>query len=667
MEEPLAANQDDDAEQRRDDAEATMEAFLRAQEEAEDEEEEEGDGILDGRGGDEFEADHPPANEGLHPPPWIQPQKPYRLSYVSTSFLVALAMVVYALRTRQQWYLALVYLSSSKWAYVVLGNALIATLVSIFSIITNIFLNGLRLHEAEGLGDFFRWNITETCLALTMFRSELNVKTAILFLILVLTKCLHWVLELREQHLRMTEEAVVVNPTTGWPGIQWPHLKLFVCLMLFQLCDILAVIECGMVIVKTGPSVAILFAFEGAILLVTVMSSILLWYLHVLDGLFHYAHETTRPGSLFHGWIYPWKDYKATLVFAVEVQAQAAKFFFYVTFFAIVMTYYGLPINLFREVYMSFKALKQRVVAFGKYRRLMASMNRFENPTEAELEEAGLTCIICRDDMTVATSKRLPGCGHLFHKSCLRDWLVQQQTCPTCRGDITAMQQQQRQREAASALQRQIERQRQEQQQDENEEEEEEENDAESIGEQDIGSETTAIDGGQENTPSLIPEDTSSDDVLHQNPTMKEPPTYCCEHVPPTSPHVNTTGTDQSYPSTQVEELDRKPAAEHRDKYVRTVPQSTAGRSTVDSDALEDERPAFPAFYKVSEDDGASVYNNGEVITFEIRHVPFGVVVLGQELSWRSVDEDGSNCLMVRVPGGWVKDSQLKRITAVPL
>jgi E3 ubiquitin-protein ligase synoviolin len=49
--------------------------------------------------------------------------------------------------------------------------------------------------------------------------------------------------------------------------------------------------------------------------------------------------------------------------------------------------------------------------------------------------------------MTLQGSKRLPGCGHVFHKSCLREWLVQQQTCPTCRGDITAMEARQRQQQ----------------------------------------------------------------------------------------------------------------------------------------------------------------------------------------------------------------------------
>ena len=110
-----------------------------------------------------------------------------------------------------------------------------------------------------------------------------------------------------------------------------------------------------------------------------------------------------------------------------------------------------MPINLFREVYMSFARLKERLTAFLKYRQLMASMNRFQSATDDELDEAGRTCIICRDDMTVHDCKRLPVCSHMFHKSCLREWLVQQQSCPTCRADIAAMEAQERARNAAAA------------------------------------------------------------------------------------------------------------------------------------------------------------------------------------------------------------------------
>lgn len=50
--------------------------------------------------------------------------------------------------------------------------------------------------------------------------------------------------------------------------------------------------------------------------------------------------------------------------------------------------------------------------------------------------------------------KKLPGCGHAFHTHCLREWLVQQQTCPTCRADIAANEaraKKQRERERAAA------------------------------------------------------------------------------------------------------------------------------------------------------------------------------------------------------------------------
>ncbi len=643
MEDPEVIQDD---EQRR--AEAAMEEFLRAQEEEEHEapHPDYGDGDED----NELVAPEPQWMNEAPPELLLPPQKSFRLSYVSTSFIVAFGMIFYALRTQQQWYLAVVYLSSSKWAYIVLGNAFVATLISIFSLVTNVFLNGLRLHEAEGLGDFFRWNITETCLALTIFRSELTIQTAVLFLILVLQKSLHWVAELREQHLRMTQEAVVVHPSTGWPGLQWPHLKLFMCLMILQLLDILAVLHFGHDIVKHGATVSILFSFEGAILLVSIMSSILLWYLHVLDGMFHYLHETTQPGHVGHGWIHAWKDYKATLVFAVEVQAQACKFFFYVTFFALVMTFYGLPINLFREVYMSFQALKQRLIAFGKYRQLMASMNRFENPTEEELEASGATCIICRDEMTVVTTKRLPGCGHLFHKSCLREWLVQQQSCPTCRGDITAMQERQRQRDAAAERQRQLtEEQRHQQLQLPPQPEQEH-------------ADTRQNPATQEEA---IPPMTFRHNCPQDPPKLKDPPTMSnlTRSPLPSKPIMKKGVQTESW-----SDEDKKPAAisstPRREKHVRIQPPR---HLAADSDPLRKERPAFPAFYRVIADEGASVYNDGDAVSFVIRVVPFGVVILGQELAWRSAGEDGENRLMVRMPDGWVKDCEVERITAVPL
>jgi len=122
--------------------------------------------------------------------------------------------------------------------------------------------------------------------------------------------------------------------------------------------------------------------------------------------------------------------------------ADGLKFAFYGMFFAFVFSYYGLPIHLIRDLYMSYTKFHSRLTAFLKYNELTRNMNdRFRNATEAELEACGHICIICRDNMEAEsnnlnnTPKLLP-CGHVFHFFCLRQWLQQQQSCPTCRKEV---------------------------------------------------------------------------------------------------------------------------------------------------------------------------------------------------------------------------------------
>ena len=115
----------------------------------------------------------------------------FRLSlrYIPLSFLSAFLLLHHTLRTRQQFYLAMTYLSTSKLSYIILGNAIIAFYVKIFTLVTQLFLEGgLRPNERDSISEQMRWDITETCLALTMFRSELDVGTAIKFLTLVVLK-----------------------------------------------------------------------------------------------------------------------------------------------------------------------------------------------------------------------------------------------------------------------------------------------------------------------------------------------------------------------------------------------------------------------------------------------------------------------------------------------
>jgi E3 ubiquitin-protein ligase synoviolin len=257
----------------------------------------------------------------------------------------------------------------------------------------------------------------------------------------------------------------------------------------------------------------------------------------------------------------------------------------------------------------------------------MANMNRFASPTQEEIDEDS-SCIICRDEMTVETTKRLPGCGHLFHKSCLREWLVQQQSCPTCRGDIAAMEA--RQRQADNVAERA--RQRQEEQE-----------------------ETNANAAAAEEEED---EESKREDAVLQQQQQQQPPRQ--EPQPP--PRRRSIMKDTTTASLSLE--NPKPRA-IREKRVRIMPPPPSQEEKPTTRFAQEEEYVFPAFYRVVQDQGASVYNNGEAVSFVIRAVPFGLILLGRELAWR--DCEGEKRLMLRMPDGWVCEDDVERIVAVPL
>lgn len=146
-------------------------------------------------------------------------------------------------------------------------------------------------------------------------------------------------------------------------------------------------------------------------------------------------------------------------VFHIHYREDFLKLATYLTFFMIILTFYGLPINIIRDVYLTARSFITRLRALIRYHNATRDMDRrYPNATEAELSEiSDRTCIICREEMVFQilqqqagtgqgeamgegqapqqdgpniTPKKLP-CGHIFHFQCLRSWLERQQSCPT--------------------------------------------------------------------------------------------------------------------------------------------------------------------------------------------------------------------------------------------
>ncbi|MFH4983039.1 hypothetical protein AB6A40_009748 [Gnathostoma spinigerum] len=80
-----------------------------------------------------------------------------------------------------------------------------------------------------------------------------------------------------------------------------------------------------------------------------------------------------------------------------------------------------------RSFYMS---LTTRISRHLKYRRITAHIStNYREATESELS-AEASCAICWEQMS---SARVLPCNHYFHEWCLRGWLEQDSSCPTCR------------------------------------------------------------------------------------------------------------------------------------------------------------------------------------------------------------------------------------------
>lgn len=299
-----------------------------------------------------------------------------------------------------------IHLTSSKVSLLVLGNEALVITFLFGKLCKRLFFGRLRDAEVESLYERSWYAITETCLAMTIFREELNFRFVALFTALLFLKIFHWLMQDRVSYMEQ-------SPATSYAT----HARML-CLM-----ALLFTLDCAFLhhaigtSLLHGPSVLLLFAFEYLILASTVCSTFSKYALHVND---------LRLGGR-------WDD-KGVYLFYLELITDLFHMLVYLAFFVLICTYYGLPLHIMRDLYLTIRSFRTRVADFIRYRRIAHNMHeRFPDATEEELERTDRICIICREN--IESGKKL-ACGHIFHFHCLRSWLERQQTCPTCRAPI---------------------------------------------------------------------------------------------------------------------------------------------------------------------------------------------------------------------------------------
>ncbi|KAJ3273598.1 E3 ubiquitin-protein ligase synoviolin, partial [Borealophlyctis nickersoniae] len=282
------------------------------------------------------------------------------------------AVVANAYIQRGQFFTAAIHITRSSGSLLVLLNMAFFLTIVLGKALQRIFFGQLRALEVEHLYERSWFAVTETCLAMTIFKDDFDVKFITFFAALLLVKIFHWIAQDRVDFME-----------------QSPNLSLKFHLRMASVMSLLAFVDMCMLAysinytITRGGSMMIVFGFEYTILLVLIMTTSAKYIFHTID----LRSET------------PWEN-KSMYIFYLDLIADLLKLITYVMFFSIVVHFYRLPLHIIRDLYMTLRSFLQRCRDLIQYRRATANMNeRYPDATVEELAATDRICIICREEM----------------------------------------------------------------------------------------------------------------------------------------------------------------------------------------------------------------------------------------------------------------------------
>lgn len=394
--------------------------------------------------------------------------------YAGTSAALAAAVVTSAFYQRANFYSAMVYLSQSNLCLMILVNLVFLVYGSFMYGLQRLCFGTLRPVEVEQLYEKAWFAITETCLAMTVFREEVGAFFIVMFTALITGKVWGWI---GEGRVEVFEQQPPANPRLF-------HARLVVSLLSSILYNAWLLSYCiNTVIAQAKPTMMVMFLFEFAVLAVGSLHTGLRYVISLVEASVvkrqtaqrleqrrrevreqraeilrrREAGETTEDAEPLPdeddidemdievpGW-----DTKGQWILFLDLFADLLKLSVYTAFFCVLLVFYGLPIHIMRDLFMTTRSFFKRLTALMRYKQALRDMNRYPDATAEDLSRED-TCIICREEMRPwdpnagqverTRPKKLP-CGHILHFGCLKSWLERQQVCPTCRSSVVVDQQ----------------------------------------------------------------------------------------------------------------------------------------------------------------------------------------------------------------------------------
>ncbi|KAG2381784.1 hypothetical protein C9374_006168 [Naegleria lovaniensis] len=347
------------------------------------------------------------------------------------SIFLTTILIAHTANQYSQFYLIVVNLISSKLGKIILITDLILLIIYFGMGLVKIFFGSLRIYEQEIVWEKGYFALIETCLAMTIFREELSTRMLAMMMTSLFLKIFHWICELRVKHLESLPQTS--NSTFA---------RIYSCLLLLLSCDAYFASTLTMHYLKEGVTLRVLFLSDFLILSIIALC--------VSVRLCFHAYNLSKQDAEGNS---EWES-RDVSVFYLEITSELLQSMVYLSFFLVIMSKYGLPFHLLRNIYITIGNVRKKITDLINYRRAAYTLDqKFENATQSQLDEYDGVCVVCREDMITNTPqnpiKVLP-CGHLFHSKCLRGCLERSQECPTCRRPIDVLLKEQEERRSTS-------------------------------------------------------------------------------------------------------------------------------------------------------------------------------------------------------------------------
>ncbi|XP_078067233.1 E3 ubiquitin-protein ligase AMFR isoform X2 [Mustelus asterias] len=304
------------------------------------------------------------------------------------------------------------YLVSDGWCVWVLVNTACCFLMLVGKLIQYMVFGTLRVSERQHLKDKF-WNFI--FYKFIFIFGVLNVQTVEEVVMWCLWFAVLVFLHLMVQLCKDRFEYLSFSPTTPMSS----HIRVLALLvsMLLSCCSLAVV--CALVGYSHGMHTLSFMAAECLVVTVRTAHVILRYSIHLWD----LNHEGT------------WES-KGTYVyytdFVMELNLLSVDLMHHIHMLLFGNIWLSMAsLVIFMQLRYLFHEVQRRLKRHKNYLRVVGNMEaRFAAATPEELASNNDDCAICWDSMQSA--RKLP-CGHLFHNSCLRSWLEQDTSCPTCR------------------------------------------------------------------------------------------------------------------------------------------------------------------------------------------------------------------------------------------